>query len=117
MQIDLFAGVAVRDYEEALGWYARLLGEVETSDPHDTERVFVLAEHRHLYVVLRPERAGQALVTLFVEDLDGFETAAARRGVDPTTTETYDNGVRKTTYHDPEGNEIGVAGGPSGPNA
>ena len=33
--------------------------------------VYVLAEHRHLYVVLRPERAGQALVTLFVDDLDG----------------------------------------------
>jgi hypothetical protein len=32
---------------------------------------------------------------------------AAARGVQPASQETYGNGVRKTTYTDPEGNEVG----------
>lgn len=28
--------------------------------------------------------------------------------------ETYDNGVRKAIYGDPDGNEIGIGGPPSG---
>ena len=27
--------------------------------------------------------------------------------------ETYENGVRKVTYRDPDGNEIGFGGGPA----
>ena len=45
-------------------------------------------------------------------DLDEFVEAAARRGVRPTTCETYDNGGRKALYRGPDGNEIGVGGGP-----
>ena len=112
MEIDLFAGLPVKDYRGALEWYARLLGDVETFDPHDSERVFTLAEHRYVYVVEHRERAGQGLVTLFLEDHDGFVEAASSRGIEPTWRETYENGVRKTTYHDPEGNEIGIGGGP-----
>jgi catechol 2,3-dioxygenase-like lactoylglutathione lyase family enzyme len=113
VETDLFAGLPVSDLGRALDWYPRLLGDLEWFDPDDTERVWTLAEHRYLYAVLHPERAGQALVTLFVDDLDGFVAAAAARGLEPTTRETYDNGVRKITYHDPDGNEIGVGGGPA----
>lgn len=38
---------------------------------------------------------------------------ATGRGVEPATRETYQNGVRKITYIDPEGNEIGFGGAPS----
>jgi hypothetical protein len=34
-------------------------------------------------------------------------TETTGRGLAPATQETYPNGVRKTTYIDPEGNEIG----------
>ena len=114
MEIDLFAGLPVRDLQGALEWYPRLLGDVQTFDPNDTERVFTLAEHRYVYVVHHPEHAGHGLVTLFLEDHDGFVASAASRGVEPSTRETYENGVRKTTYHDPEGNEIGIGGAPVG---
>ena len=110
MSLDLFAGVAVSDLLLAVTWYDRLLGEVETFVPNDTEHVWTLAERRHMYVVLRPDDAGHSLVTLFVEDLDGFLTAAGRRGVRPESQETYDNGVRKAVFRDPDGNELGVAG-------
>ncbi len=113
MTLELFAGVAVSDLPRAVGWFDRLLGEVETFEPNDTERVWTLADHRHVYVELKPEHAGHSMVTLFVEDLDSFVDAAAARGLDPDERETYDNGVRKALYRDPDGNEIGVGGPPS----
>jgi hypothetical protein len=51
--------------------------------------------------------------TLFVEDLDERIAAIAARGLSPAKQETYENGVRKTTYADPDGNEIGFGGGPA----
>lgn len=114
MDVDLFAGVVVGDLARAVDWFERLLGETETFEPNDTERVWTLAPHRHLYVELHPPHAGRSRVTLFVgdlDDLDAFVDAAARRGIRPTTSETYGNGVRKALYRDPDGNEIGVGGG------
>ena len=112
MDVDLFAGVAVSDLPRAIDWFKRLLGDVESFDPNDTERVWTLAEHGHVYAVLAPGHAGHSLVTLFVGDLDAFLGAAAGRGVHPVARETYDNGVRKATCRDPDGNEIGIGGGP-----
>jgi len=48
--------------------------------------------------------------TLFVDDLDTLIAQIADRGVDPSKRETYSNGVRKITYRDPDGNEIGLGG-------
>jgi catechol 2,3-dioxygenase-like lactoylglutathione lyase family enzyme len=110
--LDLFAGVAVRDLPRAVRWYDRLLGEVGTFEPNDTERVWTVAEHRHLYVDVRPDHAGHCMVTLFVDDFDGFLGAAAQRGVVPESQETYENGVRKAIFRDPDDNEVGVGGPP-----
>ena len=110
---DLFAGLAVRDFRAALPWYERLFGGKPAFLPHDTEAVWEVAEHRFVYVVEQPPRAGGGLVTLFVDDLDARVAGMAERGVEPAQRETYDNGVRKVTYHDPDGNEIGVGGGPA----
>ena len=109
---DLFAGVAVRDFDRAVAWYERLLGEPASFAATDTELVWSVAEHGWIYVELRPDRAGQAMVTLFLDDLDDFVESASARGIDPDTRETYDNGVRKMIYRDPDGNEIGFGGGP-----
>ncbi|RZT84933.1 hypothetical protein EV383_1793 [Pseudonocardia sediminis] len=114
MEIDLFAGVAVSDLPRAVAWFDRFLGDVESFEPNDVERVWTLSEHRHVYVELQPEHAGHATVTLFVGDYDGFVAAVSRRGIEPELTETYDNGVRKALYRDPDGNEIGVGGAPAG---
>lgn len=112
MDADLFAGVAVSDLARAIDWYERLLGDVESFDPNDTERVWTLTERAHVYAVQQPDGAGHSLVTIFVGDLDGFLAAASGRGVQPVSQETYDNGVRKALFRDPDGNEIGVGGAP-----
>lgn len=112
MALELFAGVAVSDLPRAVRWFDRLLGEVETFEPNETERVWTLAEHCHVYVELKPVPAGHSMLTLFIDDLDRFVEAAAARDLEPDSHETYDNGVRKVVYRDPDGNEIGVGGPP-----
>ncbi|WP_062352065.1 VOC family protein [Herbidospora yilanensis] len=111
--MDLFAGIPVTDYRRALDWYERLLGTPPAFFPNDVEAVWELAEHRYLYIQHLPERAGRALQTLFVDDYDTRVAGISARGIDPVKRETYENGVRKATYHDPDGNEVGIGGGPA----
>jgi|SRR4051794_4668467 hypothetical protein len=113
MTLDLFAGIAVRDYATALRWYERLFGQPPAFFPTDTEAVWELAEHRYVYIEQLPERAGHAMHTLFVDDFDLRVARIADRGLEPAKQETYANGVRKTTYADPDGNEIGFGGAPA----
>jgi catechol 2,3-dioxygenase-like lactoylglutathione lyase family enzyme len=112
--VDLFAGMPVADYERAVAWYERLLGSGPSFLPNDTEAVWEVAEHRFLYIDLRPEHAGHAMHTLFVDDFDERMRQIADRGIEPAQRETYQNGVRKWTYRDPDGNEIGFGGAPVG---
>ena len=113
MPLALFAGVRVRDLATARAWYERLLGEPAFS-PNDVEIVWELADDRYLYIEEEPCRAGDGLVTVFVDDLDAAVAEIGSRGLEPAESETYSNGVRKATYRDDDGNEIGFGGGPRG---
>lgn len=112
MFLDLFAGVSVSDYPRAAAWYERLLGSPPTFVAHATEAVWELAEHRYLYIEEQPGDAGHAQHAVFVDDLDALVEAIRGRGLEPAEQETYGNGVRKVTYRDPDGNEIGFGGAP-----
>jgi hypothetical protein len=112
MTLFLFAGMPVRDFTAAVGWYQRLFGTPPSSFPQDTEAVWELAEHRLVYVVQRPEHAGHAMLTIIVDDLDTLVAGIAERGLEPARQEAYDNGVRKITYIDPDGNETGYGAVP-----
>lgn len=112
MALELFAGIPVADYTAALGWYQQLFGSPPAFFPNDIEAVWELAEHRWMYIELRPERAGHAVHTILVDDLDAHIAQIADRGIEPVMQETYENGVRKITYRDPDGNEIGFGGAP-----
>jgi predicted enzyme related to lactoylglutathione lyase len=116
MKLDLFAGIPVRDYDGALDWYERLLGSKPSFVPHATEAVWELAEHRYVFIEQRPEHAGHAMHTFFVEDFDALVAEIAARGIEPADRETYSNGVRKATFRDPDGNEIGLGGAPLRPS-
>ena len=112
MTADLFAGVPVSDYQHALSWYERLLGSGPAFFPNATEAVWELAEHSYVYIVELPERAGHAVHTVFVDDLHERVESIGARGIEPASQETYENGVRKVIYRDPDGNEISFGGGP-----
>ena len=110
--LDLFAGIPVANYAAALEWYERLLGSPPTFIPNDIESVWELAAHRYIYIEHKPEHAGHAMHTIFVDDLDTLIVQITERGLDPVQRETYSNGVRKITYRDFDGNEIGFGGAP-----
>src|SRR5262245_54339541 len=112
MAVDLFAGIPVNDYAAALAWYEKVLGAPPSFLPNDSEAVWELAEHRSVYIELRPGHAGHARHTVIVDDLDTLVAEIAARGLEPAKQETYANGVRKITYVDPDGNEIGFGGAP-----
>ena len=109
---DLFAGIPVANYAKALEWYERFFGSAPSFIPHDTEAVWELAEHRYMFIEERPEHAGHAMHTVFVDDLDALVAQIGERGIIPAERETYSNGVRKATYRDPDGNGIGFGGAP-----
>jgi catechol 2,3-dioxygenase-like lactoylglutathione lyase family enzyme len=109
MTVALFAGIRVRDLTAARAWYERLLGE-PAFFPNDSEVVWTVADERSLYILEDPGRAGDGLVTLFVDDLDAWIAEIGSRGLEPAERETYDNGVRKVTYRDDDGNEVGFGG-------
>lgn len=111
MAVALFAVLHVPDFRRARDWYVRLLGEPSFT-AHETEEVWELAENRSIAIEQRPDRAGAGAVTIFVDDLDVVVDEIVARGIEPTTQETYGNGVRKVTFHDPHDNEIGFGGAP-----
>ena len=108
--LDMFAGMPVSNFAEARKWYERLLGSPPSFLPHDTEAVWELAEHRYIYIVEMREHAGHGRLTLFVDDLGPLVGKIGERGPVPSMREVYPNGVRKISYRDPDGNEIGFGG-------
>ena len=110
MALDLFAGIPVSDYEAAKPWYERLLGGEPSFIAHATEAVWELAEHRYLFIEEEPERAGGAIHTLFVDDLDARVADIAARGIEPDERVTYPGKARKAIYRDADGNEISYGG-------
>ena len=113
MDGQLFAGISVADYQAALPWYERFFGKPPAFFPNDVEAVWELSDKTYIYVEHRPQHAGHALVTVFVDDFDEVLAGVRARGIEPALEETYDNGVRKATFRDDEGNEIGLGGGPA----
>jgi len=110
MGLDLFVGIPVTDYTEALPWYEQFFGGRPSFLPNDTEAVWEVAEHRYIYIVQDPQRAGNALVLSFVDDLDDRVAEIAQRGLEPARRETPGSGVIKVIYKDTDGNEISFGG-------
>jgi len=110
MDLDLFAGIRVSDFEAAKPWYERLLGAEPSFFAHATEAVWELAEHRWLFIVEDAEGAGKAIHTIFAGDLDALVAEIAERGIDPDERVTYPGKARKAIYRDADGNEVGFGG-------
>jgi predicted enzyme related to lactoylglutathione lyase len=101
----LFAGIPVADYHVALTWYERLLGRPPDVVVNENEAMWQVAIAGWIYVVGDVGRAGNAILTLLVDDLEGHVAELAERGLAAGAIETLPGG-RKATIFDPEGNTI-----------
>jgi hypothetical protein len=76
-----FAGLPVADYTSAYDWYVRLVGREADMFPHESECVWQLTPTSSIYVAQDRERAGSALVTLALDDLDAYERRLREAGI------------------------------------
>jgi catechol 2,3-dioxygenase-like lactoylglutathione lyase family enzyme len=76
-----FVGLPVAEYTAAYDWYTRFLGRKADMFPHERECVWRLSPTSSIYVVQDSERAGSALVTLALDDLDAHERRLCEAGV------------------------------------
>ena len=111
---ELFSGVPVRDFAAARAWYTTFFDREPDVVPHEHEVMWRCAEPAWLYVVRDAERAGHAIVALMVADLDAAVADLARRGIEggPPHPEV-DDGARKASFTDPDGNEVSLIGLPA----
>lgn len=104
----VFAGIPTRDFPAAVAWYERFLGRPPDRFPHSTEAVWQLADHALIYVVSDPTRAGSALITLIVDDLDGWVSRLTDLGLPLGEEERVAAGVRRVALVDRDRNSISL---------
>ncbi|HJU36757.1 MAG TPA: VOC family protein [Gaiellaceae bacterium] len=109
-----FAGLPVADYITAYDWYVRLLGREAEMFPHPTECVWHLTKTSSIYVAQDPERAGKALVTLALDDLDDHERRLREASL-AFLDEASGSTPRRLIVSDPDGNRLAFFQDPSLP--
>lgn len=103
-----FTGVPVADFAGTVGWYERLLGRPADVPVHDSEVMWKLTETSWLYVLADAGRAGHALVTVSVPDIEAALGEIASRGIDPPVIGEMGEAGRKASFLDPEGNTFAL---------
>lgn len=102
----IFAGIAVADYESALVWYERFFGRPPDVIVTENESMWHVTDTGWIYLVGDANRAGKALLTLLVDDLEDRVAALGERGLAAGAIETMPGLYRKAVITDPDGNTI-----------
>jgi glyoxylase I family protein len=104
----VFAAIPIADYAAARAWYERLLGRPPDLVPNASEAAWQLTDTGWIYVIGDAGRAGKALVTLLVDDLEDFAADLVRRGLEARIDTVPGVGL-EAVVTDPEGNTIKFA--------
>jgi catechol 2,3-dioxygenase-like lactoylglutathione lyase family enzyme len=107
---DLFAGIGHR-LRAALQWYERLLG-APPAFSRPTRGPCGTLGASWLYIVQRPEGAGQASSTVFVATSAPWVARVREPGHRAGVARGHEGGVRKTIYRDADGNEVASPASP-----
>ena len=94
----LFGGVPVTDFDAAAQWYERLLDAPPDMLPKEGEACWKLTDEAWIYVVRDPYRAGNALITIIVDELPPIDAELVEMG-----------GMLTVEAVDPDGNKIKFA--------
>ncbi len=104
----VFAGIPVVDRDTAVGWYERFAGRLPDLIPNEDEAAWQMSETGWIYLIADADRAGSALCTLLVDDLDGFLAGLTERGIAADPVEIIGGNVPHTIVTDPDGNRLKV---------
>ena len=102
------AALPVRDIDASARWYERLLGQPATDRPMANVAEWHLPTGSSLQLVADNQRTGSGLLTIGVDDVSAFVTAARDRGVVIGEISPGEM-VSFVTVADPDGNTITVA--------
>ena len=108
----VFAGIAVSDFTAARDWYERLFDSPPDMFPTEGEAVWRPTASASIYITVDPERAGRALLTLAVKDLENERTKLVQRGL-VVEDGAVPHGPRTLIVRDPDGNTIKLFEDPS----
>jgi predicted enzyme related to lactoylglutathione lyase len=112
----LFASVPVADLRIARTWYQSLFGREADIVPNASEVMWRVTEEDWLYIIEDPDRAGQTVVTIAVDDLDRLVSELASRGISSGPIEPVGDAGRKAQTPDLDGNMISwIQVHPAGP--
>ncbi len=107
----VLAVVPVNDLEVSRAWYERLFGRPENNRPMETLVEWQATDSGWVQLWHDPERAGQGLLNLAVDDLDQQVAEISGRGLDPGEVQIANKGVRLSAIEDPDRNRITLIGG------
>jgi predicted enzyme related to lactoylglutathione lyase len=96
----------VADYDSALAWYTRFFGRSPDVIVTENESMWQVAETGWIYVVGDANRAGSALLTLLLDNLENQVAELAQPGLATSAIETVPGLYRKAVMTDPEGNTL-----------
>jgi hypothetical protein len=102
-------GIPVADYGAGLTWYKSFFDRAPDVIINPTEAMWQATEGGWIYVVEDADRAGNALVTVLVDDLDGIVSGMSERGIAIGEVDEAPGLWKKTTIVDPEGNRFTYA--------
>jgi len=104
----VFAGMVVRNRDQAADWYERLLGRPPDFLPNPIEAVWQVAATGSIYLLANPDHAGHSVMTLVVDDLEATLKEIAERGIAAGAIEEVEGAGRKSTMTDPDGNALQI---------
>lgn len=104
----LLASLPVANLRESKGWYEHFFGRVADVVPNENEVMWWVVGTSWLYVIEDPKRAGRAVVTISVSDLDLFVAELVSRGISAGPIEAVGDEGRKSNVIDGDGNVISV---------
>jgi hypothetical protein len=102
----VLTGVAVTEFAAAVEWWTRLFSRGPDILAHDNEVLWRVTDLAWVYVVRDDGRAGRALLTMSVGDLDTHVDALAERDISCAPIELVSDAGRKASCSDPDGNLV-----------
>jgi predicted enzyme related to lactoylglutathione lyase len=104
----LFSGVPVSDIQSARLWYECFFGRPPDVVAHEAEVMWRVSQGGWLYILRDAARAGKAIVTMAVSDIEAAVSSLQGRGMTIGPIKPEGDAGRKAVALDPDGNSIAI---------